>query len=774
MTDRPLAPKRPNPWKWGTTLLALSALSCGSPSGEFDAVRARGHVEMLATHVGPRPIGTPANAAAREYLTAELGRLGFAVRVQEADAVNPAAGVNAHVFNIIALREGAVSDAIALVSHYDSVAQSPGALDDALGVATSLEAARALAARSLRHSLLVLITDGEEAGLMGARALVSDPDVAGRLRAFLNFDGTGASGPGVLFETGPAWGAPLSAWADAAWRPAGGSFAIEIYRRLPNDTDFTVMQRLGAGLNFAPVGDSYAYHTDRDVADRVRLSTLRHEGENAIAIVRALDRGGLESRADPPTFFSFAGRGGVYGPRVNSGVAWTASAGALAIWFLLTRDIRRRRGWPGLLWTAAWAALAAVVTVAAMIGAVWVLRAVRVERTPWYAAPIWTWCFAVASATAGVRLVGRLAAWVRPAARPDRGPLATWWVTLPLWSALAAVLHGFAPAASFLVAVPLFAAVVALASSGGRHGLMRVASALAWVVAALLWIPNARMILEFVVPLAGWMAIDTPAWFYPALMALIGLMLVPPLGAAVAGLAVPPLLPRIVGAIVLIALVATGAMAYVSPAYTPDRPERRAARYVQDHVQRTAWWEAGSAERALDLGEDRPAPLGWQPVTTAPPSATRVPALGKPFTFRAETTHLVATPPADIRASVETMANGQVRIAIDVRPEQPLLPLQIQVPRAIAPVESSVAGRLLSEYWIATCYGIPLTGTTIRLTLDRPAPELLARASILLTVPGLPGGTGPGKLTPWLSSERSTWTAVSLFVLPLTDGRWPR
>jgi len=771
LTDRPLAPKRPQLWAWGTTLLALSALSCGSPSGEFDATRARGHVEMLATHIGPRPIGTPANAAARAYLTAELGRLGFTVRVQEADAVNPASGVNAHVFNIIALREGAVSDAIALVSHYDSVAQAPGALDDALGVATSLEAARALGARSLRHSLLVLITDGEEAGLMGARAIVSDPEVAGRLRAFLNFDGTGASGPGVLFETGPAWGAPLSAWADAAWRPAGGSFAIEIYKRLPNDTDFTVIQRLGAGLNFAPVGDSYAYHTDRDVADRVRLSTLRHEGENAIAIVRALDRGGFGSHADPPTFFSFAGRGVVYGPRVNAGIAWTATAGALAIWIWLTRDIRRRRGWRGLLWTAAWAALAATVTVGAMIGAVWVLRAVRIERTPWYAAPIWTWCFAVASATAGVRLVGQLAAWVRPAARPDRGPVATWWVTLPLWGGLAAVFHLFAPAGSFLVAVPLAAAVVALALSGARPGRMRVASALAWVVAALLWIPNTRMILEFVVPLTGWMAIDTPAWFYPALMALSGLMLVPPLRAAVAGRATPRLLPRIVGATVLIALVASGVMAYVAPAYTRDRPLRRAARYVQDHVQNTAWWEAGSAEPVLDLGDDRPAPLAWQPVTTAPPSATRVPALGKPFTFRAKTAHLVATPPADIRTSVETMANGQVTIAIDVRPGQPLLPLQVQVPGEIAPIESSVAGRVLSGYWIATCYGVPLTGTTIRLTLDRPAPELLARASILVTVPGLPGGTGPGKLAPWLSSERSTWTAASLFVLPLTDGR---
>src|SRR5205814_1886770 len=115
-----------------------------------------------------------ANARAREYIAGRLRRLGFDVRLQEADAVDQPRGLTAHVINIIAVRAGKRPEAIALVSHYDSVPDGPGAADDALGVATCLEAARVLSAPPLAHSLFVIVTDGEEAGLMGARAAVQD------------------------------------------------------------------------------------------------------------------------------------------------------------------------------------------------------------------------------------------------------------------------------------------------------------------------------------------------------------------------------------------------------------------------------------------------------------------------------------------------------------------------------------------------------------------------------------------------------------------------
>ena len=117
---------------------------------------------------------------------------GFEVRVQEADARRPELGRTARVANIIATLPGVRREAVGLVAHYDSRPDAPGATDDALGVAVALEAARVFAARTERQwSLMVLLTDGEEAGLMGAAALTTDRDAMRRLSAYLQVESIG-------------------------------------------------------------------------------------------------------------------------------------------------------------------------------------------------------------------------------------------------------------------------------------------------------------------------------------------------------------------------------------------------------------------------------------------------------------------------------------------------------------------------------------------------------------------------------------------------------
>ena len=79
--------------------------------------------------------------------------------------------------------------------HFDSVAEAPGAADDALGVAVALETARLFAARpNRRWSLFVLVTDAEESGLMGAAALVGERDITDRLKAYINIEAIGSAG----------------------------------------------------------------------------------------------------------------------------------------------------------------------------------------------------------------------------------------------------------------------------------------------------------------------------------------------------------------------------------------------------------------------------------------------------------------------------------------------------------------------------------------------------------------------------------------------------
>ena len=224
-----------------TLLPALGA--CTRSAGVFSESNARAHVSMLAGTIGSRPVGSDANARARAYVIDQLKLYGYEVRVQETDAMRPELGRTARVSNIIASLAGRRPEAFGLVSHYDSAPESPGAADDGLGVAVCLETARVIAARADRQwTTFILVTDGEESDLMGAAALVTDRVVASRLQAYINVEAAGSDGTAVLFQSGPDNGWLTTPWARTAPHPRGGSFAIEVYRRLPNDTDFTILR----------------------------------------------------------------------------------------------------------------------------------------------------------------------------------------------------------------------------------------------------------------------------------------------------------------------------------------------------------------------------------------------------------------------------------------------------------------------------------------------------------------------------------------------------
>jgi Zn-dependent M28 family amino/carboxypeptidase len=84
------------------------------------------------------------------------------------------------------------------------VAAGPGAADDAAGVAAVLETVRALTQGSpLRNDVVVLLTDGEEDGLFGARAFARDDPLRGRPAVVLNLEARGVSGPSMLIRTSP-------------------------------------------------------------------------------------------------------------------------------------------------------------------------------------------------------------------------------------------------------------------------------------------------------------------------------------------------------------------------------------------------------------------------------------------------------------------------------------------------------------------------------------------------------------------------------------------
>jgi hypothetical protein len=737
-----------------------------------DVEHARGYIEMLAGTIGSRPVGSPENARARQYLVSELERLGFAVRVQHALGTDPTRALTAPVANIIAVRDGSRRDAIALISHFDSVPEAMGALDAGLGVAACLESARQLLAPPLRHSLFVILTDAEEFGLLGARAAMNDAEVAGRVRAFLNFDGTGAAGPALLFETGPGRGTPLEAWARAAASPEGASFTTEIYRRLPNDTDFSIFKRLNAsGLNFAAVGDSYAYHTDRDVAGRVAPATLRHMIVNTIGTVRAIDAGDVtRDTSATPTYFDLGGLGAVvYGPTAALAIAVLAGVLGCVAWLLLTRRLWRVRRLAGMILTALWAVITSAVTVGTMVAAVWALRAARAELTPWYAAPHWFLFLLVVSGVAGAWVASRLAALVPAPIRPVRDPAATWWVALPVWIAGAVVLQRFAPTAAYLLTLPLLTASVLTLATGSTSAPLRLASIVVLGVGSFFGLGDLSRLLTFMVPLFGWLPVTAPVWLYPAVLSAAGLLVAPPLAAALAGLAPKTLTPVRTSALLALALLFIGFPTFSATAYTADRPERRMVRYVQDDVKGEAWWEVGGLEATPNLVGGGPGGARWQRVTDAPDTSVRLLRVMQPFVFRTPTS-AIASAPAEIRSTFSRGPQSEARLELTLVPRENLV-VQVALPPGVVPSDSSLAGSVANDRWSGAYVAPPASGFTITMTFDRwtaaDAPQIL----LALTTVGLPGGSGRLELLPWLPQATTTWRPRSVFIVAASFAR---
>jgi hypothetical protein len=318
------------------TILPPSPVPATAPPSEFSAERAMVHVASLA--VTPRQTGTAGADAARLYLVRYLEGLGLAVHVDETTSVTERSArrwgapvVAARVRNVVARRPGAEpGPALLLMAHYDSRELAPGASDDGYGCATLLETARALAASpTLRHDVLLLLTEGEEAGLLGARAFVAESPAARDVALVLNFDARGDRGAVTMFQTSPGAAGLVDVVAGAVAHVSASSGSQEVYRRMPNDTDLTPWLEAGTpGLNFANIDGVERYHQPTDTAENASLRTLQHFGDYALALARAFgDRRDLVPASKGDAVYFRAGPLFVrYAARVATPVAALATA----------------------------------------------------------------------------------------------------------------------------------------------------------------------------------------------------------------------------------------------------------------------------------------------------------------------------------------------------------------------------------------------------------------------------------------------------------------
>lgn len=266
------------------------AVNTGAPPTEFSSGRAMRQLEAISKEA--HPLGSLAHDEVRDYIVSALRDAGLSPEIQKAVGLNqewdgPVRA--ATVENIVARLKGTENTrAILLVGHYDSVPTGPGASDDGAAVAAMLETVRALKASApLKNDVILLFSDGEEAGLLGADAFVNQHPWAKDVGLVLNFEARGNSGPSMMFETSNRNGWLVREFAKAAPAPRAHSLAYEIYRLLPNDTDLTVFKNAGyAALNFAYINGLSHYHTQLDSFSQVDERSVQHQGSYALALAR--------------------------------------------------------------------------------------------------------------------------------------------------------------------------------------------------------------------------------------------------------------------------------------------------------------------------------------------------------------------------------------------------------------------------------------------------------------------------------------------------------
>lgn len=320
-----------------------------APAGEFSASRAMGDIRTIAAR--PHPVGSPENAAVRAYILGRMTALGMATQTDQSSLTERAlehlnnwsgrSEKSVVLTNLIGILPGRdrTLPAVMLMAHHDTVWGSPGAADDTTGVAAALEVVRAIKAKGqpLRN-LIVLATDAEELGLVGAEHFFADNPLRNRVGAIINLEARGGGGRANMFQTSRNNGAAMALYADHVRDPAASSLAAFIYSVLPNDTDLTpALKGEYTGFNLAFIGRPGLYHSPLITPDRLDQGSVQDIGDQTLDLTGALltaDR--MPGKAPDLVFFDWLGLTTIHYP---AGLGWLILGGAIAAFgWVLRRD----------------------------------------------------------------------------------------------------------------------------------------------------------------------------------------------------------------------------------------------------------------------------------------------------------------------------------------------------------------------------------------------------------------------------------------------------
>lgn len=207
----------------------------------------------------------------RDYLVSELSEL----------------GIEAKLYKYNDLYEKRSDSLVSVENIYAEIDGSLGAADAGYALSTILETLRVIKEQNihLENGIKILFTDGEEYGLLGAKEAVKESEILEGVNYVINIEARGTEGPAVMFETSPNNNAVLDLYK-ASTSPFSYSITPEIYRLLPNWTDFTVfLENNLTGINIAVLDGLENYHTPYDNPENLSEKSMQHYGDQVLPIV---------------------------------------------------------------------------------------------------------------------------------------------------------------------------------------------------------------------------------------------------------------------------------------------------------------------------------------------------------------------------------------------------------------------------------------------------------------------------------------------------------
>jgi hypothetical protein len=282
------------------------ALPLSSAPLAFDASEAYRITRDFVTQFPNRIFGSLESRQSTGYIHDYLRKLGYPIVYAHFDG-----RIAGHIDvgrNIFAFKKGKSPEILALIAHLDTARTTgQGAMDNGSGVGVLLELARILSSVPMHRSLLLVFSDGEEWGMLGARDVAATYPERNRIAAVLSLDhvGIGDLEAFCLEETGqlkgftPAWLRHLARRAaESQGLPvrSPGGFSEYLERAvLISQADQGPF--LAAGIPAINLGsesrerslEKEVYHSERDTIENLKPVSFGIYGRAAERLVRTLD-----------------------------------------------------------------------------------------------------------------------------------------------------------------------------------------------------------------------------------------------------------------------------------------------------------------------------------------------------------------------------------------------------------------------------------------------------------------------------------------------------